>query len=241
MKLLILISLSLFVSKTMFSQNDSTNVMSTDSVIENLVAMAYENARVKSMENNAIQSEYEYKRTKTAWLNNVIIAGNLNEFSLTQSNANNTDPLRQSTQFPRYNVGVVLPLGIVVNNRRQTKASYYSYQSKLDQVEVEKQNIRREVQINYENFNYTRQLLMLQDEIMQDGELLKKVQEEKFKNEEISIETYLASNKAYNAEKVKRLGLYHELEIASAQLEALIGMKIDDALRQMSVRTTNKK
>ena len=119
-----------------------------DSVVERLVTIAYENSRVKSVESNALQSEYEYRRSRTAWLNNIVVTGNVNEFSLNQDGSS-ADPLKQSTQYPRYNIGVVLPLGLFVNNRKQTKASYYRYESMVDQINVEKQTIRREVKIGY--------------------------------------------------------------------------------------------
>ena len=203
-----------------------------DSIIERLVAMAYESARMRSIENTTLSAEYEWRRSKTAILNNITIAGNVNEVSLKQSSAT-TDPLKQSTQYPRYNVGVVLPLGIFINNGKATKASYHRYESMVDQVNIEKQNIRREIQVSYDNYTLNKQLLILQDEILSDAELLRKSQEERFRNEEISLEAYLASNKAFNNERVKRLNLQHEVTVNAAQLEQLIGMKIEDALRQM--------
>lgn len=203
-----------------------------DSIIEKLVAMAYENSRLRSVENTALSAEYEWRRSKTAILNNITIAGNVNEVSLKQSSAT-TDPLKQSTQYPRYNVGVVLPLGIFINNGKTTKANYYRYESMVDQVNIEKQAIRREIQVAYDNYSLNKQLLILQDEVLSDAELLRKSQEERFRNEEISLEVYLASNRAYNVERVKRLNLQHELTVMAAQLEQLIGMRIEDALRQM--------
>ncbi|RYZ51658.1 MAG: TolC family protein [Sphingobacteriales bacterium] len=203
-----------------------------DSIIEKLVAMAYENSRLRAVENTTLSAEYEWRRSKTAILNNITIAGNVNEVSLKQSSAS-TDPLKQSTQYPRYNVGVVLPLGIFINNGKTTKANYHRYEAMVDQVNIEKQNIRREIQVGYDNYTLNKQLLILQDEVLSDAELLRKSQEERFRNEEISLEAYLASNKAFNNERVKRLNLQHEVTVTAAQLEQLIGMRIEDALRQM--------
>ena len=203
-----------------------------DTIIERLVAMAYENSRLRSVENTAISAEYDWKRSKTAILNNITLAGNVNEISLKQSGAS-TDPLKQSTQYPRYNIGVVLPLGVFINNGKTTKANYHRYEAMVDQVNIEKQNIRKEIQVAYDNYVLNKQLLILQDEALSDAELLRKSQEERFKNEEISLELYLAANRAYNNERVKRLNLQHEVTVMSAQLEQLIGMRIEDALNQM--------
>lgn len=223
------------------STSDSLGAeLKQDSIIEKLVAMAYENSRLSSVEHNALSAEYDWKRSKTAILNNITIAGNVNEVSLKQSSAA-TDPLKQSTQYPRYNVGVVLPLGIFINNGKTTKANYHRYEAMVDQVNIEKQTIRREIQVAYENYTLSKQLLILQDDVLSDAELLRKSQEERFRNEEISLEAYLASSKAYNNERVKKLNLQHDLAVTAAQLEQLIGMKIEDALRQIRTEGASRR
>jgi outer membrane protein TolC len=231
--LFLFIALQGFSQVTPRSSSDTLGAeLKPDSIVERLVAMAYENSRLSAIEHNAVSAEYEWRRSKTAILNNITIAGNVNEVSLKQSNAN-TDPLKQSTQYPRYNVGVVLPLGIFINNGKTTKANYHRYEAMVDQVNVEKQTIRREIQVAYDNYALSKQLLILQDEVLSDAELLRKSQEERFRNEEISLEAYLASNKAFNNERVKRLNIQHDVTVLAAQLEQLIGMRIEDALRQM--------
>ena len=203
-----------------------------DSVAEKLVAMAMINARVSSAENAVSASEYEFKRSRTAFLNNIAIAGNLNEFSLRSSAA--SDPLNQSTQYPRYNIGVVLPLGLFINNGKQTKASYYRYEVAADQVRIEKQNIRKEVLIQYEDYLMNKQLLALQQSSLQDAKILLSRHEEKFAEGEITLEQYTATSKQYNAEKVRVVNLIRELKVIVAELEALIGMNIEVALDQIS-------
>lgn len=230
--ILICITAQLFSQVTPGADSLRQRELNTDTIIERLVAMAYENSRLSSIENTAISAEYDWRRSKTAILNNITIAGNLNEISLKQSGAA-TDPLKQSTQYPRYNIGVILPLGIFINNGKTTKANYYRYEAMVDQVNMEKQSIRREIQVAYANYVLNKQLLILQDEVLSDAELLRKAQEERFKNEEISLEVYLAANRAYNNERVKQLNLQNEVQLIAAQLEQLIGMKIEDALSQM--------
>lgn len=230
----------LFVTMQGFSQvtpgaDSLGSELKPDTIIERLVAMAYENHRLKSIENTTTAIEYEWRRAKTAILNNIVIAGNVNEISLKQSGAS-TDPLKQSTQYPRYNIGVAIPLGIFINNGKTTKANYYRYKAMEEQVSLEKQTIRQEIQVAYDNYVLQKQLLILQDEALSDAELLRKSQEERFQNEEISLEVYLASNKAYNNERVKRLNLQHELTTIAAQLEQLIGVKIENALSQIRVQ-----
>lgn len=204
-----------------------------DSVAEKLVQMALLNARVSSREHLATQNLYEYKRSKSAWLNNIVIAGNLNELSIKQQQGTTLDPLRQSTQYPRYNVGASIPLGLFINNGKQTKANFHRYESFRKEVEIEKQIIRGEVLLNYENYLYNKQLLALQQEIIQDAKVLISKQEEKFGNGQLSLEDYTASVKAYNNEHVKELNITHTLKVTEIALEELIGMNLQDALAQI--------
>src|SRR5690606_35646812 len=119
-------------------------------------------------------------RSKSAWLNNIVVAGNLNELSIKKQDNTTVDPLRQSTQYPRYNIGASIPLGLFINNGKQTKANFYRYESFRNQIDVEKQNIRSEVLLNYETYIYNKQLLALQQEVVQDAKMLMRKQEEKF-------------------------------------------------------------
>jgi len=203
-----------------------------DSVAEKLVAMAMINARISGSENVAGAAEYEFKRARTSWLNNVAVAGNLNELSLKQGSAAN--PLNQSTQFPRYNIGVVIPLGLFINNGKQTRAAYYRYEAAADNVRVEQQNIRKEVLIKYEDYLMNKQLLALQQSALQDAKILLSRHEEKFAEGNITLEQYTATNKQYNSEKVRVINLIRELKVIVAELEALIGMNIEVALDQIS-------
>jgi hypothetical protein len=162
------------------SQDTIRNVFNprSDSVIERLVAMASVNPRIVSLEYVADQYEQEFRRGKTAWLNNIQVAGNLNELSLKQSSTPSTDPLRQSTQFPRYNIGVVVPIGLFINNGKQNKANYSRYLSMLETVKIEKQNIRKEVIVQYQGYILQKQLLALQQEVLQDAKILLSKHEE---------------------------------------------------------------
>ena len=232
--LLALVSLSLWLVSG-YSQ-DTTVIKAgsvgskVDSVAEKLVLMALSNASISSAENMSKYHLYEYKRSRSAWLNNIVIAGNLNELSIKQQGTTVDPLLRQSTQYPRYNVGASIPLGLFINNGKQTKANFYRYESFRDQIDMEKQRIRGDVLLNYENYLYNKQLLALQQEIIQDAKVLLAQQEEKFGDGQLSLEDYTAGVKTYNNEHVKELNIMHTLKTIEIALEELIGMNLQDAL-----------
>ncbi len=220
------------LSNILFAQKDSMQFNPLiDTVAEKLVELAIKNVRVSAAKNNSKTAEYELKRSRTAWLNNIAVAGNLNEFSISQSAT--ADPLKQSTQFPRYNIGLVLPLGIFINNPKQTKASLHAYKNSVDQVKMEEQSIRKEVLILYEDYVLNKQLLSLQQASVQDYTVLVIKQEEKFSNNEISIDEYTASNKQLNLEKVRLYSIIRDLKVGVAELEALIGVNVETAIGQI--------
>jgi len=224
------------------SQTDTSDLhqdrrpVAYDTIIEKLVKLAMVNPKIKSVEDQALQQGYEYSRSKTAWLNNITVAGNLNEISLKRTI--NTDPiLRQSTQYPRYNVGVFLPIGIFVNNKKQTQALYHNYQASVEQVNIQKSAIRQQVISGYEDYLLYQNLITLQNESVQDAKILYNKAVERFEKGEISLEEFSKVSKGYNAEKVREVELQHQLNLTLINMEGLIGMKLTDALEQISVQS----
>jgi Outer membrane protein len=202
-------------------------------VAEGLVALAMENPQIKSAENTSSQFKYSYARSKTAWLNQISVAGNLNEISI-KDMSGNTDPLRQNLLYPRYNLGVILPVGLFVNNKKQTMSDMYKYKSAAEEVEVVKQKIRHDVLVAYENYLMNQNLVLLQYAVLKGAEVLFVKTEDKFSKGEISLEAYTAANKSFVDEKVKVLTLERALRVAEADLEALVGMKIQAALSRIA-------
>ncbi|MBS1603373.1 MAG: TolC family protein [Bacteroidetes bacterium] len=215
-------------------KNASNYNPNVDSVAEALVAMAMNNPSIKSNINLAKQFQYLYKASKTSWLNNIAIQGNVNEFSFKNNNAN--DPLKASTQYPKYNFGVVIPFGMFINNPKQAKADYYKYQYALEQVNVEKQNVRREVLLNWNDYKMNKALLGQHQQLVNDWRIIHVRNEQKFSNGEISLEAFYNSTKTYTDELNKQENLNSALRATAAKLEALIGMNIEDALTQISIR-----
>ena len=204
-----------------------------EKVAEGLVVLAMENPQIKSAENSSMQMKYSAARSKTAWLNQIAVSGNLNEISI-KNFSGNTDPLRQNLLYPRYNVGVNLPVGLFINNRKQTLSDEYRYKSSTNEIAVVKQNIRHDVLVGYENYLMTQNLLSLQYAVLKSAEVLFLRTEDKFGKGEITLDAYTVANKSFVDEKVKTLTLERNLRVAEADLEALVGMRMSAALDRIS-------
>ncbi|RYY54564.1 MAG: hypothetical protein EOO05_20175, partial [Chitinophagaceae bacterium] len=213
----------------------ATSMNKGDSVVEFLVKMAYNNPRIRSLENVAVQSDYEVSRSKSAWLNQITVAGNLNEVSVKRT-FNNDPILVPTNQYPRYNLGVVLPIGIFVNNKKATKALEHQYESNVNQVEMERIVIKRQVVSTYEDYLLYQSLITLQQEALQDAQVLYTKAEEAFEKGKMTLEAFTQASKSFNAEKVREINLRHSLALTMAEMESLIGMDLTDALKEIYER-----
>ena len=77
---------------------------------------------------------------------------------------------------------------------------------------------------------------MLQQELMIDARKYFESQERRFKDGKINFEVYLAATKSFSNEQVREMNLIKDLRVVEIQIEELIGMRIDDALRQFQVQ-----
>ena len=199
-----------------------------DSIAESLVALAMNHPSVHSSENFANQFKYIYMRSKTAWLNTVVFQANANEFTI--ANLTASDQNKYNTLYPRYNIGLTVPLGIFINNPKQTKSDYYKYQSTADLIDVEKRNLREQVLNAYHSYIMNKQLLSLSQQLVHDWELIYLSNEDKFKKGEISLDVFYSTTRIYNDQLNRQITLTTAFQNDEARLENLIGMNINDAL-----------
>ena len=144
--------------------------------------------------------------------------------------------------YPRYNIGVVLPLGIFVNQPKQTQVAYYKYKAEEEGLRRTKENYRLQVLAAYYNYVKDVELQAIQGEALQDAEFAYKKTEEQFGKGQTSVEIYTISSKRFNTELVNKTTLDTDTRIAKAQLEALLGMSLESAMtKTKSVKTSYKK
>jgi outer membrane protein TolC len=230
-KLLIITFMACFAFSQSFSQRTftaNTYNPKVDSVAEGLVRLAMNNPQIKSADNLARSQYYNYTRSKTLWMNQFTVAGNLNEYSIQEFNS--SAPYNGNTLYPRYNIGVVIPLGIFVNSPKLTKSENARYQAGLDDADAVRLAIRRSVLLFYEEYLMNKKLVAFQQEVLQDARILFSKYEEKFQKGEATLEVYTIASKSKNTEEVRFLNVERDLKSSETQIEALIGMRLNDAL-----------
>lgn len=227
---LILTAILFFFTATVWAQGGDS--LSVDAVAKGLADIAMNNTNAnKAAEANVKVAEYNYKAQQTAWLDNFRASGNLNEFTLGRTLGDDRYPGRAF--YPRYNFGVGFPLGIFVNHPKQTKAQYYRYQAEVEQLNAAKQNLGLETMTLYYNYVRTQRLYELQEEAVQDASFAFTKTEERFSKGEVDLEVYTATSRRHNTERATKVTLERDLQVAKAQLEAVLGMPLETALQQV--------
>ena len=207
---------------------------SVDAIAKGLAQIAMENnVAGKVSEANIKVAEYNYKAQKTAWLDLFRFTVNLNEFTLQKTLGTDPENLPGRAFWPRYNLQMSLPFGTFTNLPKQTKAQYYHYQAEMEGQNVAKQNLALQTMTAYYNYVQTQRLYELQEEAVQDASFAATKTEEKFSKGEVALEVYTATSRRYNAERATKVGLERDLQVNKAQLETLLGMPLETALRQV--------
>lgn len=232
MRNLIQISLLIFTCIQVHGQTVDYNriILPNDvkypSLEERLVQLAWANhPENKIFQNEVESSAYKIVDKKAAWLEKILIQGNLNEFTLAGS-----DDVR-SQFFPRYNFGISIPLGIFVQIPQEVKIAKKEYESAIESVNARKLYIRSETLKRYQNYQRLKETFDIQSQMTQDVENQLSLTESKFKSGEETFENYSKVLEKLNHQKMNLLNTKYDLNLAIIELEELIGLKLEEVLQ----------
>ncbi len=192
---------------------------------EKLIRIAWENNPEHEILNRQMNiTNYELRKAKVQWFNNIKVSGNLNEF--------NIDPSRDVTQrsqfFPRYNVGAAFSLGELISNPMDVKMRREQMKIAVETINATKLNLRAEVLRRYEAFLRDQELLRLQTQTTEDMLATFNLMEQRFRNGEATLDEYNIVQNSYNAEITKKVSSQTNYNISKINLEELIGVKLED-------------
>ena len=199
---------------------------SDDSFIrERLVELAWENHKEKDVITTDVQiAKLEAKQARWSWLNNIQANGNVNEFSLQQ----NTET--QNAFFPRYNFSVAVPLGLFIQSPTDAKIAKERQRASEIRLEDEKQIVKREVLSRYEDYLAQKEVLRIQNQIVEFEYSDYIYKEEEFKKNRITLDVLNVAQKTYNQELMQQVRLRSELNKIEIDIERLIGVDLENVL-----------
>lgn len=234
-KIIVLFLVALATQAKSQSLIDSLSSLSfnlEDSVGEKLVDFAMQNASLKVIDKQVEQYKYEVKATRASWLNVASASFNVNEISLKQSSTS----VNQNIYYPKYNFNLSVPLGLFFTKGPQIKQSQAKAAEFGERKKVEANKLRESVLKTYQNYILNKYLLALQETVVQDELIAYKQAEGKFKNKELKLEDFTDASKRFSSELVKRVTLMHDVNSSKIELEALIGMSYEDAMKKITVQ-----
>ena len=225
------IILLLVISAPLFGQNVDYNKIilpensQSSEFEEKLVQLAWRN----HPGNEALRREvniagYDVKQSNIAWLDNIRITGNLNEYNINKQ----ADTYGRADFFPKYNLGASISLGMFFGIPYTIKKSREVLVISQANVNAQTLIVRNTVLKLYNEYVMRERVFKLQSQALLDNETSHKLAEQRFKRGEITFETYTISLTAYNDNMIGQLQAERDYKNAKLDIEQWIGMKLED-------------
>jgi outer membrane protein TolC len=204
------------------SPKDGRSRLPQMDIRERLVQLAMQNPAAEIDDRNLAISQYTLQNTKSAVLNNIVLQGNLNEYSIQGT--------PQFGYYPRYNIGATLPLGLFLNRSRDIKVGEENVGIAHAQKTQHSRELRQAVLAKYEDYLMATDLLNLQKQLVEDVFTNFQKVEKNFAEAKVQSEDYTNAYREYNNELAKQRTLERNLKVTVLELERYIGVKLEDVL-----------
>lgn len=224
---LLIISLASFMVKAQsidYNKIIVTEQISAISFEERLVQLAWRNHPSNKVVTQKVELAQSLRaKARWSWLDNIYVEGNYNEFT----GQDEVDDLARAF-YPRYNVGVRLPLSIFVQTPLSAQAANDQVLMSEFDVNTKKLEVRESVLLAVERLKERFKVIKLRERIQEDYFLMFQSAEKKFKAGEITLEAYRETSQAYymkEEEIIQARSIFNQQRIA---LEGMIGLELKD-------------
>jgi outer membrane protein TolC len=195
---------------------------------ERLVQLAWQNNPASLIaKSDVTAAEHEVKAAGTQWLRQFGVTANLNKYSLEEFNGS-AEADEVFNFYPAYNVFFTLPLSTFFEGPHVKKAAQSRLDASEERVNQLKLNLRAEVLKRYNDYKMNEEIRNILKEALADEESNYLVLEEKFKDGTATVEAYQQSLKSRNELRIKVVEAETLLVKSKIDLEALIGIKLEE-------------
>jgi outer membrane protein TolC len=177
-------------------------------------------------------NELELKRTKQTWLNLLTLSSTYNDQSFKSTS---TAPGQPTYVYPKYFFGITIPLGVIVSQGTQVKEARQTLAFGKDQQEQLSRRIRADVLTKYAQYKYYASQLELQAELINDVLANTSQAEDNFRKGTITVETYIATQKAANDEIARNMNLKLQQDLIRIELERIIGLPLNEVIHRTPI------
>lgn len=191
---------------------------------ERLVQLAWKNHPSNKVAQQKVELAQTLKtKASWAWLDNFFVQANVNEFT----GNSNLDEWGRAF-YPKYNLGVKLPIGTFIHTPLNTHAAKDQVLINEFEVNAKKLEVRRDVLQAIERLRERFKVIKLRERIKEDYLLMFQDAEQKFKEGKITLEFYRGTIQAYSLQEeeiIQAQSLFNQERLA---LEELIGVELKD-------------
>jgi len=175
-------------------------------------------------------NELELRRAKSAWLNLLTISTSYYD----QSANKQTAGTNTAYVYPKYYFSLSIPLGIIFSQGNQVKIARESLALSKNKQEDLSRSLKVDVLSKYKQYRVYTSLIDMQSEMINDVVVGATQVEDKFKKDQVSVDIFIAAQKARNEEIAKLLNLRLQQDLIKLEIEKLIGMPLEQILRPYS-------
>lgn len=200
------------------------STLNQDSLIKlKLVSLALNNPNIRIAEAQTRIAEADLKKARTSWLNSVSVGANVNEFVIQNSAA--------ASFFPKYNIGAIIPLDIISRTKRDKTVAKENITINQELKKDKEKYLATEVLLRYENYKEKREIVILQRSYMEYDFSAYEAAQRAYASGDMLVEDMNRTHQIYLTEQAKLVTKERDMNIAIIQLEELIGMPLDEALK----------
>lgn len=193
----------------------------TASLIEQkLVELAMNSPSVQAALHQDKIYEYQLKAAKNDWVNLLTFSYNYND--LTYKGGTNV--------YPKYFIGITVPLGTFLS-RTDVKAANEAVEiSKLNHQQLER-TVKAEVVGRYREYKSYGEQIALQSELLNNVQAALLQAEDNFRKAKITLEEYNMAQRIKNEEATKLINLQLQQDLVKLDIEKMIGTNLESVIR----------
>ena len=196
---------------------------------ERLVQLAWQNNPAALMAEKEVDvAGYDARVVGARWSSILGAQGNLNEFTIKQLTNTGNNDVSNNQFYPRYNFYLSVPLSLFFELPNAKKSANAKVDVARERVNLLKLDIRARVLKLYNEFKKNEMIWNIRKESMADEESNFMLIEQKFRNGEIPVDEYMRAQKSRSDQKIQNILSENEYLRSKLDLEAVIGMKIEE-------------
>jgi outer membrane protein TolC len=225
----------MFLVNTCFAQVVDTKakvsnsgILRSDSIFnvrERLVELAMSGPILEIANRNVEIANQQLGRTKATVLNQLTVSANLNEFSI---QGGSTDV---ANLFPRYNIGLQLPLGLFFTQGRDVKIAY----QKIGISEADRSRLFAEVKADvlrlYEDYLMYSSLLVIHTKAASENYIRYIQIESDFEAGDATEDEYIEALRKYKEVQTDKISTQRDKEATRIALEKYILVPLEDVIK----------